>query len=758
MINHSEVALCATGQAELDLLQRSQLVLTGLLQGIGFRPYLYRLAHQHQLTGWVANADDGVLLEIQGTAQQHAAFLQALQANVPACGQITHLQQFSIPIEQEQGFALRASRTRQSSAVFACPDLAMCKECLTELFDRTNRRYLHPFISCCHCGPRYSVLSALPYDRPQTTLRAFPLCTRCRLEYENPLDRRFYAQTIACPDCGPRLSFANAHGVIIEQHAPLTAAITALMAGQIIAVKGIGGFQLVLEAENSAAVARLRQLKQRASKPFAVMIADLAQAEMLAELSDLEKHCLTSSAAPIVLVKAKPSHLLNNVAPQQTLLGLMLPNSPIQHLLLNALNKPLIVTSGNRQSEPICITNEQAFTELAGLADGFLVHDRDILRPLDDSIVRVIAKQATVLRRARGYVPTPVHLPHALPATLALGGQLKNTVALTTGQHVILSQHLGDLQSLATLKQQQQTIADLQQFYGVSPEQVLCDQHTDYLSSQSATQLNLNTHTVTHHYAHVLSCMAEQGLAPPVLGVAWDGIGLGLNNELWGGEFLHITQHTWQRIAHCRPFPLIGGTMAIKEPRRVALALLYEVFGDDILSTQFAPFLTAFNPTELKLLHGVLKKRINCPMTSSIGRLFDGFASLLGLCQVNEFEGQAAMALESLASHKTMTVNPEPVLNWQPLIEKLCTGQHTAEDLASELHHTLVAWLFAVAKTTRLKDLVLSGGCFQNAYLVACIVQHPAATHYRIHRHLNIPPNDGGLALGQVYAQLLTNS
>ncbi len=763
-------------------MQRSKIILTGLLQGIGFRPYIYRLAVAHKLAGWVANDRDRVLIEVEGDAQNLADFLIDLQSHVPACGHITDLQQQAIPPTYQQGFQFKPSLNADNqAAIFACPDIVVCDACVAELFNPDNRRYLHPFISCCHCGPRYSVMFGLPYDREQTSLRDFPLCEPCAAEYKNPNDRRFFAQTIACPDCGPQLSFCDAKGnpVTHKQNA-LAATIDALKNGNIVAIKAIGGFQLLLDASNSAAVARLRQLKQRGHKPFAVMVGSLTEAQQLCELSQTEQQCLRSSAAPIVLAKARPQAkaVLDNVAPNQALLGIMLPSSPVHHLVMAGLNRPIIATSGNRHGEPICIDNQQAFNNLHGLADFFLVHDRVVLRPLDDSIIRVIADTPTVLRRTRGYVPTPIQLKQPIATTLAVGGQLKNTVAIANQHHVMLSQHLGDLEQRATAEQHRATIADLSRFYALKPEQVISDNHPDYVSSQYAQSLGLPLQTVQHHHAHILACMAEHQLKPPVLGIAWDGTGLGSDNQLWGGEFLQINPHGWQRVAHCRPFPLIGGFAAIKEPRRAALGLLYASLGDELFNGDYVELLSAFSASELKLLHGMVKKQLNCPLSTSIGRLFDAFSSLLDLCQISDFEGQAAMALEACAmsrvrcayhdgiptQRKVRTAYPTKlietdclILDWQPLLTGVLADlkQHSREQIAARIHHSLANWIFTVAEKTRATRLVLSGGCFQNVYLVEAIVNAEPAQHYTLFRHATIPPNDGGLALGQIYASVL---
>ncbi len=750
--------------------KRLKITLTGLLQGIGFRPFVYRLARQYQQAGWVANDNQHVVIEIEGNSAQQTLFLSALQSQVPGCGHIAEITYHQIPLQNETVFQLKTSlNLDENKSAFVCPDIAICEACSGELFDPSNRRYLHPFISCCHCGPRYSLIYELPYDRCNTSLRDFPLCPQCLTEYRNPADRRFHAQTISCHNCGPQLSFSDNQGnFLASKQAALDAAITELKQGKIVAVKGVGGFQLMVDATHQEAVLRLRQRKHRISKPFALMVSSIAQAEELTELNDMERQVLKSATAPILLAKAKPDlTIAEAVAPKQALLGLMLPYTPLHYLLMRGMKSPAIATSANQHGEPICIDNNQTIAKLAGIADFFLCHNRDILRPLDDSIVRVIAGKTTVLRRARGYVPTPIPVKNDLPATLAVGGQLKNTVAIAQNNQVILSQHLGDLEQLETAQQFQKTIADLSKFYAIQPQQVICDNHPDYVSSQYAKSLNLPAKTVQHHYAHILSCMAEHQLLPPVLGVAWDGTGLGADNQLWGGEFLRINQQDFQRIAHLRPFPLVGGFQAIKEPRRVALGLLYSCLGDNLFTEKYADLLTSFSQTELKLLHSMLKKSLNCPQTTSIGRLFDGIASLLSLCQISEFEGQAAMALEQAAMFakgkdelirpyrvKIFNENNVLVIDWEPLLLEILADLSvvTTGEIAAKFHQTLAKMIFSVAEKFESQPIVLSGGCFQNAYLVAAIENLNHEYNYRLFRHEKIPPNDGGLALGQVFA------
>lgn len=619
-----------------------------------------------------------------------------------------------------------------------------------------------------------------PYDRSRTSMASFTTCRDCGLDYQAIDNRRFHAQTIACPNCGPYLSLLDESGnLLAEKHDALIAVIQQLQAGKIVAIKGIGGYQLLVDATNQQAVERLRLRKHRPQKPFALMVADLATAQQLCMVDVLEQKALTSAAAPIVLLKATSmdtacggdfSHprmnnfaLASAVAPDSKLLGIMLPYSPLHHLLLNKeiVTQPLyalVATSGNRQNEPICIDEQQALTRLAGIADYFLTHNRPILRPLDDSIVRLINDKITVLRRARGYTPLPIALKTALPDTLAVGGQLKNTIAVSHESHIILSQHLGDLDVEATQQQFQTTLTDLQEFYNITPTQIMHDLHSGYASSQFATRSTKITSPVQHHYAHTLSCMAEHGLEPPALGISWDGSGLGTDNTLWGGEFLLINQQGFQRYAHFSSFSLPGGHKAIQEPRRAALGLLFEIFADSVFKRKDLPF----SAQELKLLHSALARQLNCPRTTSVGRLFDAVASLLGLCQINHYEGQAAMALEMNAAANTSDQHYDfriqqktpIIIDWKITLEQLLEDtQHSSVELiAAKFHNTLAEIILAIAQKAEQKTVILSGGCFQNACLTAKADQKLKTAGFEVYCHEKIPPNDGGLALGQLYA------
>jgi hydrogenase maturation protein HypF len=752
--------------------------IEGFVQGLGFRPFIVRLARQHQQKGEIANTRSGVTIDIEGVAEHQQDFVDGLHNQLPPFAKIESLTLTKLPLAGFDDFQIKTSLSDGRQSAFVLPDIATCADCIGDLFDPESRYYHYPFTSCCHCGPRYSIMARQPYDRSRTGMAAFKPCRDCEQDYQAIDDRRFHAQTIACPECGPSLSLLDESGKLLaEKHNALIAAIEQLQNGKIVAIKGIGGYQLLVDATNRQAVERLRLRKHRPQKPFALIIADLAAAQQMCMIDEHEQQALTSAAAPIVLLNRRDTACggdfsrpeankfapTSAVAPGSNLFGLMLPYSPLHHLLLNKDLAPqpfnaLVATSGNRQNEPICIDQQQALTRLSGIADYFLTHDRPILRPLDDSVVRLINGKITVLRRARGYTPLPITLKTTLPDTLAVGGQLKNTIAISHENHIILSQHLGDLDLEATQQQFQSTLTDLQEFYQIAPTRIMHDLHGDYASSRFAATLGKATHPVQHHYAHALSCMAEHGLEPPALGICWDGSGLGTDDTLWGGEFLLINRQGFERYAHFAPFSLPGGHKAIQEPRRAALGLLYEIFGNSVFERQNQPFSTQ----ELKLLQSALSRQLNCPHTSSVGRLFDAVASLLGLCQINDYEGQAAMKLEMSAAtsasdqHYGFHIRHQApiVIDWRIMLEQFIDDipHHPVELIAAKFHNTLAEIILTLARKAGQKTVILSGGCFQNACLTAKSAQKLKIAGFEVYCHEKIPPNDGGLALGQLYA------
>ncbi|MEC4815310.1 MAG: carbamoyltransferase HypF [Scytonema sp. PMC 1069.18] len=762
--------------------QRLHLEVRGIVQGVGFRPFIYNLATQLELVGWVRNSYQGVVIEVEGTRKALKTFLQRIEQDKPPHAMLQTVEVDWLPPVGYVTFDIRPSKASKTTAKSALilPDLATCPDCLRELFDPTNRRDRYPFTNCTHCGPRFSILEALPYDRPNTTMRSFQMCTACQGEYNNPLDRRFHAQPNACPHCGPHLELWNADGKVLASHdEAIQQTAEAIRQGKIVAIKGLGGFHLVVDARNEASVKILRERKRRPHKPLALMYPTLDAIEEHCQVSEVEKQLLCSSQAPIVLLHRLPSHhstshIAPSVAPGNPYLGVMLPYTPLHHLLLTELGFPIVATSGNLTSEPICIDSHEALQRLSNIADVFLVHNRPIARPVDDSIVRVIQGQISILRRARGYAPLPLtRLTQRKQGSsftlLAVGGHLKNTVALLCEQQIFTSQHLGDLDNPQTVQRFEEAIAHLLSLYDTQPLAIACDAHPDYHSSHFAQSHCTETNTILpiqHHYAHVLSCMVDNHLEPPVLGIAWDGTGYGLDGTIWGGEFLTIptqpkTIDGFERVAYLRPFPLPGGEQAVKEPRRSALGLLYECFGEAALSMTYLPPLQTFSASELKVLRTMLQRGFNVPKTTSAGRLFDAIASLLGLSQFVTFEGQAAMELEFLVDGiVTDEIYPLPLghtLDWSSLLNAILTDLDIGVSkriIAAKFHNTMVEGMVSIAKQQAIQQVVLTGGCFQNRYLLERAIHRLRTAGFSPYWHHQIPTNDGGIAIGQVMGAL----
>ena len=743
--------------------ERVRLDVRGAVQGVGFRPFVYRQAVALGLTGWVTNTPGGVTVEVEGAADSIAALVREMRQAPPPNATVTSIATLAMVPSDSTRFEIRPSTLNGLPTATVLPDIATCDECLAETFDQTNRRYHYPFTNCTHCGPRYSIIENLPYDRARTTMRRFAMCPACRAEYENPADRRFHAEPNACPACGPQLALWGAAGAILtERDDALLAAADALRRGKIVAVKGIGGFHLMVDAGDDAAVGRLRDRKHRPEKPFAVLFAALADVATEAHVDGVEAALLTSRERPIVLLRRHGHALVGSVAPGVPLIGAMLPYTPLHHLLLAELGFPVVATSGNRSDEPIVTDEQKALGRLAGIADLFLVHDRLILRPLDDSVVRIVAGRPMLLRRARGFAPASA-ADASEPGILALGGHLKATVALTTRAGIVLSQHLGDLDTPEARDAYDAAVGDLVRLHATKPPLVVHDLHPDYHSTRAAAAFHAPVVAVQHHVAHIAAVMAEHRLTPPVLGVAWDGTGYGPDGTIWGGEFIRITNAGWQRVAHLRPFGLPGGDAAVREPRRSAMGLLYAAFGREaLLMTDLAP-LTSFTPSERDTLAVMLERGVNTPVTSSAGRLFDAFAALLGLRQHASYEGQAAAELESVAGGGTDTLYDFPIrstaegpmiVDWQPALETLLADLRagTLPGPPSVAFHAGLATAIAdVAGRVGETTVVLGGGCFQNARLTEMTAAALSTAGMRPFWPERVPPNDGGLALGQAW-------
>lgn len=746
---------------------RLRLTIRGTVQGVGFRPFLYRLATEMDLSGWAANSPQGVILEVEGGVEQLHGFQRRVEQERPPHSHVESVQAEFLPVVGYQGFEIRASDASGRKTTAMLPDLATCAECLMDVATPGNRRFRYPFTNCTHCGPRFSIIEALPYDRPNTTMKRFRMCPACLAEYEDPRDRRFHAQPNACPICGPHLELWDPAGAVLaSQDDALLRAADRLREGRIVAVKGLGGFHLLVDARQAHGVLELRRRKQREEKPFALMFPGLDIIRRFCRVSELEECILTSAEAPIVLLERLPASdpLAPALAPGNPSLGVMLPYTPLHHLLMAELNFPVVATSGNLSDEPICTDEREALTRLAELADFFLVHDRPIARHVDDSIVRQMAGREMVLRRARGYAPLPVRLADAVPPLLAVGAHLKNTVAVSVGSDVFLSQHVGDLDTPQAFAAFQEVQRHLCRLYEQQPAAVACDLHPDYRSTHFAHTRGLPVIGVQHHEAHVLACMAEHHLRPPVLGVSWDGTGYGTDGTVWGGEFFEVTDTLLRRFGHWRTFALPGGEQAVREPRRSALGLLYEVFGAAVFEMIHLAPVRAFSTAEKRILRDMLRRRVHAPRTSSVGRLFDALAALLDIRQVTRYEGQSAMALEFAALRcvtdeaydiPVQADDGPAIVDWEPLVRAMLTDLQTgrpASMIAARAHNAMVNAILAVARQAAISQVVLSGGCFQNRYLTERAVQKLQQVGFEPFWHRHVPPNDGGIALGQVLA------
>ncbi len=738
------------------VLERLCVSIKGAVQGVGFRPFVYRLAKELGLRGFVINDSRGVYIEVEGERRVLEEFLIKLNREKPTLARIHSVDFSFLQPAGYSDFEIKESSDTGQKEVFVLPDMSTCEDCLKELFDPSDRRYLYPFINCTNCGPRFTIIDSLPYDRPNTTMKLFKMCYECEREYHEPSNRRFHAQPNACPECGPWLSLYSSKGKLIaERDEALTLTLKLLRDGKIVAVKGVGGFHLMCDATREEVVSLLRDRKRRKEKPFAVMFRDPSQLKKYAEPSELELLLLTLPERPIVLTKYKGG-LAPSVAPGLKRLGAFLPYSPLHHILLRGLDFPLVATSGNFSEEPIVIDNVEALKGLSKLSDFLLLHNRDIKRRCDDSVVKVIGGIPTPIRRSRGYAPMPVSLPFSLKRkVLAVGGMLKNTFALAFGDRVIISQHVGDVENLETLKAFEEMVFDLMRLYEFEPEVVVCDMHPRYETTRWAEGFSVEKALplvkVQHHFAHILSCMAENQLRDKVLGIAWDGTGYGEDGTLWGGEFLECDYSSYMRLFHFRPFRLIGGERAVKEPRRVALSILFELFNEEALDLELST-LRCFEEKELKNLYIAWKKCVNSPYTSSVGRLFDAVASLLNIRHTLSYEGQASMMLEDLYDYSVKDAYPfelkDGIIDWKPLFLALMEERKPVRAV-SRFINTLAHICLRVAQELSLERVCLSGGVMQNDPLVSKIKELLENAGFRVYTHQKVPPNDGGVSLGQ---------
>jgi hydrogenase maturation protein HypF len=782
---------------------RLRLEIRGAVQGVGFRPHAYRLARELELGGWVSNGNDGVVLEVEGPRPAIDRFDARLLAELPPAAVVQTAERRWRPPEGERAFRIVASDSTAAKSAVVLPDLATCPDCLRELLDPADRRYLYPFTNCTNCGPRFTILHDLPYDRARTTMRAFEMCPACRAEYENPLDRRFHAQPVACPDCGPQLRLTDAAGTALaERDAALAAAAAALGRGEIVALKGLGGFQLLVDARDEAAVARLRARKRRPSKPLAVLVADLDAAREIATLSSDESALLAGPRAPIVLLERRAdATLAGGIAPGTRTVGLLLPTTPLHHLLARACGVPLVCTSGNLTDEPIATGDDEALARLGGIADLFLGHDRPIARHVDDGVAWIADGAPQWLRRARGLAPLPVLLASDGPTLVAVGAHQKDAAALALGRQLFLSQHLGDMETPEAHAAFERVILDLIRIYDAVPQAIAHDLHPDYPTTQWARRAAtaeggllaraglpaaaLTAVAVQHHHAHLAAALAEHGVAGPALALAWDGTGFGPDGTIWGGEWLVGDAAGFARVARLRPFRLPGGEAAVRAPWRVAAALLAQLDLSTEETSRLLPQFAALASDERRILERMVASGVRSPWTSSAGRLFDGIAALCGLAVEISYEGEAAMRLEHAADagphdpypHAFAAVAEPPglapaqhrsrellELDWRPTVRELVADRARGvapARIAARFHATLAAAGAEIADRLGAEVVALTGGCFQNRRLTGELAERLRAAGRRPLVHREIPANDGGIALGQAAvarARLQSNS
>jgi hydrogenase maturation protein HypF len=778
----------------------ASISVRGIVQGVGFRPFVYGLAVRHNLKGWVYNTSEDVKIEVEGEAEAVQQFERELKTQAPPLCQIENI---TVEYHRPAGyrsFEIRHSQAQEGKYQLISPDVATCQACLRELLDPRDRRYRYPFTNCTNCGPRFTIIEDMPYDRPKTTMRYFPMCPRCQAEYDNPLDRRFHAQPNACPECGPRVRLVDSQGNVVDESNPIAAASHLLKEGKIVAVKGLGGFLLACDATNDAAVRILRQRKKRSSKPFAVMVTDMDEVRRHCYVSPQEEKLLTSPQSPIVLMRRrKNSSISQEVAPNLHFLGVMLPYTPLHHILLRDTQLPLVMTSGNLSEEPIARDNDEALARLSSIADYFLIHNRDIYSRYDDSVAMVERGTSQLIRRARSYAPYPIRLPFKARQVLGCGAEEKNTFCLTRDNYAFLSQHIGDMENLETLEHFDSTISLYKRLFHIKPEIVAHDLHPDYLATKYAQELGesgVKLVPVQHHHAHIVSCMVDNATASPVIGVAFDGTGLGADGNIWGGEFLIADYSSFRRVGHLECLPLPGGAAAIKRPYRIAIGYVLGLLGEDALNAVIATLrevngkesrlasIGQVDEIEIEIIKRQVEGKINSPLTSSMGRLFDAVSALVGIRGEIDYEGQAAVELE-MAAHALYGEESSSVMGSDTSDEAISDVGESypyrivkdgeanivrLTDLLSaiiaDLHkgiprgrisvkfHDTVAQMInevcgLIATDTGITQVALSGGVFQNRLLLRKTVSLLGKSGFQVLTHRQVPCNDGGISLGQ---------
>ncbi len=745
------------------MVLRKRIEIEGVVQGVGFRPFVYKSAERWGVSGFVMNNGRGVVVEAEGPFDKLAGFLWTIRSDIPPLASITAFDVSDVAPSGASEFVIRQSESGIDTVAQISPDTFVCEECLQELFDPNDRRHGYPFINCTNCGPRYTIVTGVPYDRSKTTMADFRMCSGCQSEYDDPGSRRFHAQPNACPECGPQVMLHDADGTPVECLDPVEKTVAYLQQGKIVAIKGLGGYHLAVDAENDAAVEELRRRKQRDEKPFALMSYSAEQVVEFCHADAEEVKILSGVERPIVLLRKKSELTISEqVAPRNNNLGVMLPYTPLHYLLLKDNFLALVMTSGNVSDEPIAFEDQDANTRLRQIADYFLYHDRPIYTRTDDSIVRVMAGRTMMLRRSRGYVPRALFLQKQLPSILAAGAELKSTICLTQGDRAYLSQHIGDLKNDEVYESFCRTIGHLEEILEIEPQAIAHDLHPDFYSTRYAEErTGMERVPVQHHHAHLASCLAENGYDGDVIGVIFDGLGYGIDGNIWGGEFLVGGFRSFKRLGHFSHIAMPGGDAAVVEPYRMALSYLFRVYGDDLPDI---PLVKAVPDRELKLFRQMIDKGLNSPLTSSCGRLFDGVAALVGLRECVSYEGQAALELEQVADSMADGCYPFNLvkdeggfaLDYEALISAVVDDLLADEPMPSisgRFHNTLANVVLSATRRiwniTGLETVALSGGVFQNRLLTEKVVQSLRDDGFTVLTHSRVPPNDGGLALGQ---------
>ncbi len=747
---------------------RKSIIIKGIVQGVGFRPFIHKLVKNYNLSGWVLNSNLGVEMDIEGKTEELNNFINDIKKKLPPLARIEKIEVNQLPSMGYKGFYIKKSIVKEEDGFVLVPsDIGICKECLQELFDPHNRRFRYSFINCTNCGPRFSIINDIPYDREKTTMNTFIMCPQCQREYEDIEDRRYHAQPNACTDCGPQVSLYQ-NKKRLEVVDPLEEAVKLLKKGKIGAIKGLGGFHLACDPTNNKAVARLRRLKNRKTKPFALMSPDLEKINQYCEVKKKEEEWLINHARPIVLLKKKKNNLISPlVAPNNSCLGVMLPYTPLHYVLLKDNFTALIMTSGNIADQPIIGDNQEALEKLDGVADFFLLYNRDIFNRCDDSVLKIINGDNVFFRRSRGYVPHSIILDFKLKEVLALGGELKNTISFSKENYVFLSQYLGDLKSLETLNFLKESIVSLKKMFRINPEIIACDLHPDYLSTKYAEEIGvkggIKLVKVQHHHAHIVSCMAENNIKEKVIGVAYDGTGYGDDGNIWGGEFLLCDLKEYIRVGHLKYYHLPGGDKAIMEPWRMAFSYLYFIYGPRAKKIDI-DFIRRMDYDKLSIIEKMINKNINSPLTSSCGRLFDAVSSLIGIRDEISYEGQAAMELESFcASGIKKRYNfcickegAEFIIDPQEIFIDIIKDLKKGIDkklMAAKFHNTVAEFTLnlcgKIREDTGINKISLSGGVFQNRYLTEKIIFLLEKDDFQVYIQRKVPPNDGGISLGQ---------